>query len=75
MVRTAPQVMEGFTKYTEEGVTRGALCLNTTTRFWVAVVSTFWALYELIGTFVYSKDDMVKVTSMNAQHCVTSFGE
>ena len=41
----------------------------------MATVRKFGALYEVIGNFVYSKDDTVKVTPMNAQRCVTAFGE
>ena len=75
MARTDPHMMEGFIALTAEGTTRGALHLTTTTEFWVAAVSKFGALYEDHGSFVYSKDDKVKVTPMNAQKCVISYGE
>ena len=38
-------------------------------------MSTFGALSEDRGPFVYSKDDKVKVTPVNAQRCVIAFGE
>ena len=41
----------------------------------MATVRKFGALYEVRGNFVYSKDDTVKVTPMNAQRFVTAFGE
>ena len=66
MVATASKTMEGFTTHTEDRVTRGALPLNKTFEFWMAAVNLFWALYEVSGTFVYSMDDKVKVTPMNA---------
>ena len=60
---------------TEEGATRRALPLTKTTEFWVATVNTFGSLYEVSGTFVYSKDDKVKITPMDTQRCVTAFGK
>ena len=75
MTATTPQTMEGFTMNTEEGATRRELPLTKTTEFWVATVNTFGSLYEVSGTFVYSKDDKVKITPMDTQRCVTAFGE
>ena len=40
--------MEGFISHTEEGVTRGALPLNKTTEFWVAVLFTKLAVRSSI---------------------------
>ena len=61
IARTAPHMMEWFTQHTEERVTRGALPLTATTELWVAAVSTFGALYEVRGNFVYSKDEILSI--------------
>ena len=75
MAQTAPHMMAGFTTHTTDGITRGAIPLHKITVFWIATVSTFGALSEDFGPFVYSKDEGVKATPRNAQRCVLAFGE
>lgn len=55
--------------------TKEALPLSIVTWFWIAVVSTFEALYEAEFKSVYLKTDKVNLTSHETQRYVKGFCE
>ena len=75
IARTAPSVLPGFRKYTEEGGTHEVLPMPLVTEFWLSTVNTFGALYEAVFTSVYSRKGNAKLTPQAAKQCVTKFLE
>ena len=75
MARTAPSVLPGFRKYTEEGGIHEELPMSLVTEFWLSTVNTFGALYEAVFTSVYSRKGKSKLTQKAAKQCVTKFLE
>ena len=48
MATTAPSNLPGYSKYIEEGGTQEALHMSIVTEFWLSIVNTFGALYEVL---------------------------
>ena len=75
MATTSSRDLLGYRKYIEKGGTHEALPMFIVTEFWLSVINTFGALYEVVFTSVYSRQEKAKITPPDAKQCVTKFLE